>query len=139
VPPYQMGLNTNVKYKGFNLGAQFDWRMGGWLYSEIVPRMYTAGTEPRTAEFGREAFVYPNSVIETSPGVFSANTELKTSSGGKAFWTKQGEVQSNTAAKSDFFKLRELNLSYSLPAAVLARQRFVRDASIGFVATNLFI
>ncbi|CAG5068089.1 TonB-dependent receptor SusC [Dyadobacter sp. CECT 9623] len=139
VPPYQMGLNTNVNYKGFNLGAQFDWRMGGWLYSEIVPRMYTAGTEPRTAEFGREAFVYPNSVIETSPGVFTENTELKTSGGGKAFWTKQGEVQINTAAKSDFFKLRELNVSYSLPTALLAKQRFVRDATIGFVATNLFI
>jgi TonB-linked SusC/RagA family outer membrane protein len=139
VPPYQMGLSTSVKYKGFNLGAQFDWRMGGWLYSEIVPRMYTAGTDPRTAEFGREAFVYPNSVIETSPGVFVENTELKTSSGGKAFWTKQGEVQINTAAKSDFFKLRELNITYSLPSALLRKQRFVRDASIGLVGTNLFI
>jgi len=151
VPPYQMGFNTSVRYKGFNLGAQFDWRMGGWLYSEIVPRMYTAGTEPRTAEFGREAFVYPNSVIELTapvrndngdiitPGTYQENTEIKTSGGGKAFWSKQGEVQSNTAARSDFFKLRELNISYTIPAALLKRQNFIREASIGLVGTNLFI
>ncbi len=151
VPPYQMGVNTSVRYKGFNLGAQFDWRMGGWLYSEIVPRMYTAGTEPRTAAFGREAFVYPNSVTEitapvrnetgeiTTPGVYQENTELKTSSGGKAFWTKQGEVQVNTAAKSNFFKLRELNITYALPSSILRKQKFVQQASIGLVGTNIFI
>lgn len=151
VPPYQMGINTSVRYKGLTLGAQFDWRMGGWLYSEIVPRMYTAGTEPRTAEFGREAFVYPNSVTEITapiknaegkiitPGVYQENTELKTSSGGKAFWSKQGEVQINTAAKSNFFKLRELNITYSLPSSLLRKQKFIREASIGLVGTNLFI
>ncbi len=138
VPPYQMGLNTSVKFKGFNLGAQFDWRMGGWLYSEIVPRMYTAGTDPRTAEFGRQPFIFPNSVIQKADGTFEENTSVL-SKGDKAFWTKQGEVQINTAAKSDYFKLRELNLSYSLPSAWLSGQKVFKEASIGFIATNLFI
>ncbi len=139
VPPYQMGISTALSFKGFNIGAQFDWRMGGWLYSEMVPRMYTAGTHPATAEFDRQPFVWPNSVIETSPGVYVANEGLSTSSGGRAFWTRQGEVQINTAAKSDFFKLRELNISYTIPVGALAWQNAIRHASIGFVGTNLFI
>ncbi|GAB3247872.1 SusC/RagA family TonB-linked outer membrane protein [Larkinella harenae] len=138
VPPYQMGLSTNLQFKGFSVGAQFDWRMGGWLYSEIVPRMYTAGTDPRTAEFDRQPFIFPNSVIQNADGSFTPNTTVL-SKGDKAFWTKQGEIQINTAAKSDYFKLRELNISYALPAALLARQKVVREASLGFVATNLFI
>ncbi len=139
VPPYQMGVSTLVTWKGFSLGAQFDWRMGGWLYSEIVPRMYTAGTDPRTAEYNREAFVWPNSVIETEPGKFVENTSKLTSGGGRAFWSKQGEVQVNTVAKSDFLKLRELNLGYTVPARMLGNQKFVRELSLALVATNLFI
>ncbi|RAJ97686.1 TonB-linked SusC/RagA family outer membrane protein [Larkinella arboricola] len=138
VPPYQMGVSTALQFKGFSVGAQFDWRMGGWLYSEIVPRMYTAGTDPRTAEFDRQPFIFPNSVIQNADGSFTPNTTVL-SKGDKAFWTKQGEVQINTAAKSDYFKLRELSISYSLPATLLSKQKVVREASLGFVGTNLFI
>ncbi|GAB2802118.1 SusC/RagA family TonB-linked outer membrane protein [Rhabdobacter roseus] len=139
IPPYLMGISTQLNYKGFSLGMQFDWRMGGWLYSEIVPAMYSSGTHPATAYNGRQPFVWPNSVIETSEGVYTENTTLKTSSADRAFWNRQGQVQSNTMAKADFFKLRELNLSYSLPKALLGRQKVISEATIGFVATNLFI
>ncbi|RDC56166.1 SusC/RagA family TonB-linked outer membrane protein [Pedobacter chinensis] len=138
VPPHQMGLNTMVTYKNLSLGAQFDWRMGGWLYSEIVPRMYTAGTHPATVEFNRQPFIYPNSVIETSPGVFVPNTSVL-SRGDKAFWQAQGAVQSNTAAKSDFFKMRELNVTYNLPAKLLAKQNVIKEARVSFIANNLFL
>ncbi len=138
VPPHQMGINTMVSYGDFSIGAQFDWRMGGWLYSEIVPRMYTAGTHPATAEFNRQPFIFPNSVIETSPGVFVPNTSIL-SKGDKAYWQAQGAVQSNTAAKSDYFKMRELNISYKLPTKLLAKQNVVKQARIGFVANNLFL
>ncbi|MBX3238836.1 MAG: SusC/RagA family TonB-linked outer membrane protein [Chitinophagaceae bacterium] len=150
VPPYQMGVSTMLSYRGFSISAQFDWRMGGWLYSEIVPAMYAAGTDPRTTEYDRQPFVWPNSVIETvapeynpdgsikTAGQYVPNT-LTTSGGGRAFWSKQGEVQINTAAKSDFFKLRELNVTYQLPLTLLGKQNVIREASIAFIATNLFL
>ncbi len=139
VPPYQMGASSMLSYKGFTIGIQFDWRMGGWLYSEIVPAMYAAGTDPRTTAYDRQPFVWPNSVIETSPGHYEANTSKTTSDGGRAFWSKQGEVQINTAAPSDFFKLRELNIGYRLPVGIIGRQSFFKDVSISLIATNLFI
>lgn len=139
VPPYQMGLSSMFIFKNFHLALHFDARLGGWLYSEIVPNMYSIGTHPKTAEYGREPFIWPNSVIEISPGEYKENTELKTSSGGKAFWSKQGEVQINTAAPSDFFKLRELNFGFQLPKKWLANQSVFKSASINFIATNLFI
>lgn len=139
VPPYQMGLNSSFQFKNFHVGLQFDARLGGWLYSEIVPNMYSTGTHPATAAYGREAFVWPNSVIETAPGVYKENTDLKTSSGGKAFWSKQGEVQINTAAPSDFFKLRELSVGFKLPKRWMQHQTFMKSASINLIATNLFI
>jgi TonB-linked SusC/RagA family outer membrane protein len=138
IPPYLMGLSTGVSYKGFSLNAQLDWRMGGWLYSEIVPRMYSAGTHPATVQYDRQPFVWPNSVIETAPGIYVENTN-RLSKGDQAFWTKQGEIQINTAAKSDFLKLRELSLNYAVPAKFLAGQKVIRQASLGLVANNVFI
>ncbi|MBB2150921.1 SusC/RagA family TonB-linked outer membrane protein [Pedobacter gandavensis] len=141
VPPYQMGLSTMINFKGISIGAQFDARLGGWLYSEVVPRMYTAGTHPATAAYNREPFIFPNSVINTGTAaqpVYVENTSVF-SKGDKAFWDGQGKVQRNTAAKSDFFKLRELNISYALPKALLAKQKVIREASFGLVGTNLFI
>ena len=138
VPPYQMGLSSFFQYKGLSIGAQFDSRLGGWLYSEIIPRQYTAGTHPNTVAFDRQPFIYPNSVIEQADGSFVPNTSVL-SPGDKAFWDFEGKIQSNTAAKSDFIKLRELNITYSLPSSLLGGQKFVKDASIGLVGTNLFI
>ncbi len=139
VPPFQMGISNQLSIGRFALGAQFDWRMGGWLYSEIVPAMYAAGTDPRTAAYDRQPFVWPNSVVQLQDGKYQANTDLKTSGGGRAFWSKQGEVQINTAAPSDFFKLRELNLSYTFSPQLFGNGRFIREASIALIATNLFI
>jgi TonB-linked SusC/RagA family outer membrane protein len=139
VPPYLMGLGSQLIVKDFTFGLQFDARLGGWMYSEIVPAMYEFGTHPITAAYNREALIWPNSVIEVSPGVYEENTSIYTSGGGKEFWTAQGSVQSNTAAKSDFFKLRELNVTYHLPADLLARQNAFTEVSVAFVATNLFI
>jgi hypothetical protein len=139
VPPHMMGFSTLFEYKNFSLGMQFDSRLGGWFYSETIPPMFEFGTHPMTAAYGREAFVWPNSVIATAPGQYVENNSLTTSSGGKEFWTRQGAVQSNTAAKADFFKLRELNLSFRLPVSWLQNQNLVQSASLGVLATNLFI
>lgn len=138
VPPYQMGLSSFFEYKGLSIGAQFDSRFGGWLYSEIIPRQYTAGTHPNTAAYGRQPFIYPNSVIEQADGTFVPNTTVL-SPGDKAFWDYEGKIQRNTATKSDFLKLRELSISYSLPASLLGGQKYIKDATLGLVGTNLFI
>ncbi|MBT0811595.1 SusC/RagA family TonB-linked outer membrane protein [Litoribacter ruber] len=139
VPPHMIGINSLVEYKGFSFGLQFDWRMGGWFYSETVPPMYEHGTHPETARYGREPFIWPNSVVATEGGGFVENDYLLTSGGGKEFWSRQGAVQSNTAARGDFFKLRELNIAYALPSSLLGRQKAIKEASIAFVANNLFI
>lgn len=140
IPPYLLGLNTQIEYKGFSIGAQFDARWGAWMYSEVVPAMYEFGTHPETAKYGRgeNSFIWPNSVVKNDDGTYSPNTTPVANSG-KEFWTEQGKIQTNTAVKSDFLKLRELNISYTLPASLLGNQNLIREASIGLIGTNLFI
>lgn len=140
IPPYLMGMSTQLDYKNFSISAQFDARWGAWMYSEVVPAMYEFGTHPETAIHGRgeNAFVWPNSVVKNSDGTYSPNT-TPVANAGKEFWTAQGKIQSNTAVKSDFLKLRELSINYTLPASLLANQNVIRGLSVGVVGTNLFI
>lgn len=138
VPPYLFGFNTSFRYKSFSLGLQIDSRLGSWMYSEVIPRMYTAGTHPETVKYGREAFIMPNTMIRQDDGTIVENTDVY-SKGDKAWWDKYGKIQTTTAAKADYIKLREVYVGYALPERVLAGQKFIKRASVGLVGNNLFI
>jgi TonB-linked SusC/RagA family outer membrane protein len=141
VPPTQMGLSSTFTYKNINIGMLFDCRLGGWMYSEVANRMIQNGTHPMTVEYNRKPFVFPNSVVEISEGVFVPNTSVLTQGGGNAtFWTDHvAEYHINFAAPGDFLKMREANISYAIPKSLLSRQKVISDATIGVYATNLFL
>lgn len=138
VPPHLFGFNTNLRYKDFNFGFQIDSRLGSWMYSEVIPRMYAAGTHPETAKYDRQPFIMPNSMVKLDDGSIVENTSVY-SKGDKDWWTKYSNIQTVTAAKADYLKLRELYIGYSLPKDLLAKQNFFKNASLGLVGNNLFI
>ncbi|WP_286735463.1 MULTISPECIES: SusC/RagA family TonB-linked outer membrane protein [Sphingobacterium] len=138
VPPYLFGFNTKFNYKSFTMGFQIDARLGSWMYSEVIPRMFAAGTHPETAKYDRQPFIMPNSMVRLADGSIVENNEVY-SKGDKAWWTAYGNIQSVTAAKGDYLKLRELYIGYDLPQSWLSHQRMIKKASIGFVGNNLFI
>lgn len=138
VPPYLFGFNTKFSYKSLTVGFQIDSRLGSWMYSEVVPRMYAAGTHPETAKYDRQPFIMPNSMVRLADGSIVENTDVY-SKGDKAWWTAYGNIQTTTAAKGDYLKLRELYVGYDLPEKWLTGQKLIKKASIGFVGNNLFI
>lgn len=138
VPPYLFGFNTSFRYKSFTLGLQLDARLGSWMYSEVIPRMYTAGTHPETVKYNREAFIMPNSMVRLDDGSIVDNKDVY-SKGDKAWWDKYGKIQTTTAAKADYLKLREVYIGFNLPERLLARQNLVKRASVGVVGNNLFV
>lgn len=138
VPPYLFGFNTKFNYKSFTMGFQIDARLGSWMYSEVIPRMFAAGTHPETAKYDRQPFIMPNSMVRLADGSIVENNEVY-SKGDKAWWTAYGNIQSVTVAKGDYLKLRELYIGYDLPQSWLSHQRMIKKASIGFVGNNLFI
>ena len=141
VPPWQMGLGSQITWKNLTLAMHFDCRLGGWMYSEVANRMIQNGTHPMTVEYGRQPFVFPNSVIEVSPGVFEPNTSVLTQGGGDAaFWNNHvAQYHINFAAPGDFLKLRELAITFNIPRNWLSNTSFIRNASVGVLANNVFL
>jgi outer membrane receptor protein involved in Fe transport len=141
VPPTKIGITTSVSYKGFTLNAVADGRFGAVLFNGIGPALDFTGVSGYSASSGRQPFVMPNSVVSDGNGKYVTNTSVtsqKPNLGANNFWAStwnQGGV--NYVNSADFWKLRELSLTYNFPAKMLAPLKYVNGASIGFVARNL--
>jgi hypothetical protein len=69
---------------------------------------------------------------------YEANTSVTTIEGNNLFWASTWNAAVFPYVNSaDFWKLREVSLSYTLPADLVAKSRVLKQATIGIVGRNL--
>ncbi|MFD0942151.1 SusC/RagA family TonB-linked outer membrane protein [Pedobacter boryungensis] len=138
-PKHILGFNNTFSYKSFSLSTTFDYRTGNVIYSGTKNTLTFTGSSLETTKYGREAFVYPNSVIETSPGVFTPNTTVKTRSGNFDFWYGNfNSFAESSIVDAAFLKLRDASFSYQLPAKLLNKTPFGK-VSLAVSAANILL
>jgi TonB-linked SusC/RagA family outer membrane protein len=146
-PKYKYGFNASISYKGLTLSGQGELRTGYVIYNGIGEDLDFTGSGARSAMYGRQNFVYPNSAYTTDNGAtyisndgLNGRTQVKTP-GGAEFWAQNSTwnrtVAENYVTSGTFFKIRELSLSYALPAAVLSNIGFVKGLSLNVYGRNI--
>jgi TonB-linked SusC/RagA family outer membrane protein len=136
-PDYIVGLNSSVSFKGFTVSATMDYRTGHVYYEQGSDAMEFTGRSMASVSANRQDFVIPNSVIETSPGVFVENKNIPVAGGRQSYWTDvYNDVKSNYVKDATALKLRELAVTYELPAN-LVRKTPLSKVSLGFIGRNL--
>ena len=126
IPKNIFGINFNVSYKAFTLSANAEYRGDYVVYHDLGEDMAFTGSSSITTLYHRDQFIWPNSsywdgskyVPNTSfstsqyVAVYQSTGDLGFSRGfqgtGEAFYSS-----------GDFWKLRELSLSYDLPVSKL--------------------
>ena len=139
-PKYRLGLNSSVSYKGFTLSGVAEFRAGNVLFNNM-PYLDEFGLSPRSVASGNQRFVYPNSVIQVSPGKYVKNTNV-TIDDYFQFWGQNGFAYLPPAmfvSSGDFWKIRELSLSYDLPLSLVQKAKILKKATVTLVGRNLFI
>lgn len=141
VPKHLIGIQTNLNWKNFTLAASADYRGGAVFRANIYYDLLFTGIGALSAANGRERFVFPNSVIQTSPGVYTPNTNVTVQEGGVAWWTNtMRSLSYYSVVSADVWKIRELSLYYDVPATALAfTNNIVKGVRVGFVGRNLFM
>ncbi|HVZ26718.1 MAG TPA: SusC/RagA family TonB-linked outer membrane protein, partial [Sediminibacterium sp.] len=140
VPPTKIGLSTTFSYKGFTLNALFDARFGAVIYNALGSSMDFTGVSAYSAQSGRQPFVIPNSVYDDGTGKYVPNTNILTKDGNIAFWANLWNTAgSNYVNSADFWKLRELSLTYQFSKKLLEHLKVVNGLSIGLVGRNLIM
>ena len=144
---FMAGITNNLSYKGISLGFTFDIREGGLMYSRTKEMMYFTGTAPETLFNDRQPFVVPNSVVqvdvdEDGNPVYGENTvPIEVGSTLHTYWGQSyggGDFNKKFLVDKSFVKLRELSITYSLPASVLSNTPF-GSVQISLIGRNLFI
>ena len=140
---YFLGLSPSFSYKHLTLRAVFDYRGGAKILHEEGNAMDFAGIYSGDAT-NRQVFVVPNSVIKSGNG-FVPNTNIPiTSVGGlpvAIYWWANFYNQAGMpyVTSANFWKLRELSLTYSIPKKWLGSQNVVRGLDVSLIGRNLFM
>jgi hypothetical protein len=138
-PKYRLGLNSSISYKGLTLAATAEFRAGNVIFNNL-PYIDEFGLSPRSVASGNQRFVYPNSVIETSPGKYVKNTNV-TINDYFQFWGQNGYAYLPPAmfvSSADFWKIREVSLTYEIPASLIQKTKILKKATASLVGRNLF-
>ena len=145
-PKFKYGMNASVSYKGVTLAGQGELRTGYVVYNAIGEDLDFTGTGTRSTTYDRKDFVYPNSVLPQTDPVTGVVTYVPNTSGltggGAEFWAQNSTwnrtVAENYVTSGKFFKIREVSLSYSLPASLLSKTGFVKGVSLNLYGRNIF-
>ncbi len=142
-PKYKYGFNSSVSFKGVTLAGQAEMRTGYVVYHAIGADLDFTGGGARSAQYGRQDFVYPNSAIPVvTNGVTTYIDNTEKTPGGSEFWanntTWNRAIAENYVTSGKFFKIREVSLGYTIPAAITSRLGVVKGASLAFFGRNIF-
>lgn len=137
-PPTKVGLNTTLSYKGFTLNAIADARFGAVIFNSLGSSMDFTGVSAYSAQSGRQPFVIPNSSYADGTGKYIPNTNILTKDGNLSFWAGLWNTAgSNYVNSADFWKLREVSLSYALPGKLISHLKIVNAITLSVVGRNL--
>jgi TonB-linked SusC/RagA family outer membrane protein len=159
-PDWAWGITNRLTYKNFGLAFQFDGRVGGMLVNYIQRQTFRGGRHIETTQgamgvaraqdaLGVKSWVGPGvqisngAAIEYDPitGAITNYDELQFAPNTTANYLQDWisryyrEEEANRISRS-FAKLREVTISYNLPASLLEKS-FIRKASVSIVGRNL--
>lgn len=145
LPLWVVGVSPSFTLGNFSVAMTWDYKGGHNFYSGLGSDADFAGISARSAEYGRQRFVFPNSVINTGTAEspkYVDNNSVQVQDGNYGFWTSS---TANTAIATNYFasaqaiRLREVNISYNLPARWLGNGKAIKKVTVSAVAKNLFL
>jgi TonB-linked SusC/RagA family outer membrane protein len=141
-PNHLLGLNLSVNWKNLTFSAVADYRAGAQVwYGGIGNPMDFSGVSKRSGQNSRQPFVFPNSSYFDG-SKYVDNTNIYMVSGGYNFWSQAINTSANTnyLVSADFWKIREVSLSYNLPAKWLSfAKNAIKGANFTVSGRNLFM
>ncbi len=162
-PKFIWGTNANLRYKNFSLFVSFDGVNGGLANTRTESYMWQSGVHPNSLFAERELDVKTpgtnnylgqgvkvvsgtatfdaNGNILTDTRVFAPN-DVKTTSKNYMFDLHNSSAWGGNGSKADtysrtFFKLREISLTYNVPAKLL--HKVAKGATISLIGQNVLL
>ncbi|MCB2408037.1 SusC/RagA family TonB-linked outer membrane protein [Hymenobacter lucidus] len=138
-PNYDMGLSNTIEWKGLALSAQVDIRRGGVAYAGNTKLAKLYGIDAQTED--RESdYIFPGVKAVTDAGgtVTGYVPNDIVIQRDENYWRNVLDpIDESHVYSTDFVRLREIALSYTLPAALVTKTKVLQSASISLTGRNL--
>lgn len=138
---YILGISNSFSWKGFNLGFTFDIRNGGLMFSRTADINFFTGNTVKTTYNDRKPFIVPNSVqkVDNGDGTFTyVENDIAVDPAHMDDYHRAIALERQNIIDKSFTKLREVNLSYTLPASTLEKLPFA-GLQVSLIGRNLFL
>ncbi len=140
---FTLGFQNNISYKNFNLSFLFDLRVGGDVYNQTQYELYRRGLSTKTLDREVPRVIKgvlrdglentANPTVNTIMVTPYANTNYYTSTTGGIAPDMFVEKDVNT------LRLRDITLSYDVPAKFLSKTRVISNLSAFVTLTDVFL
>ncbi|MGL5112580.1 MAG: SusC/RagA family TonB-linked outer membrane protein [Flavobacterium sp.] len=111
-PKFNLGGSTQITYKRMSLGATFDWKNGGKMYSGSNNLMKYYGVDASTAD-RTAGYVYPGVKADGS-----ANDIALGANGIQQLNSRLVDITESAVYDASFVKLREITFGYVFPKLI---------------------
>ena len=138
LPRHMVGLGSSFSYSDFRLSFNFEYRGGNVIYSDLGRQMTFTGSGAWTSN--RTEHIYPNSYyIDPTTGADVKNNSVYVREPEYALWVNNYRlIAENFVTPGWFIKLRDLNLSYTIPASLVKKSKLFSGANVALYGRNLF-
>ena len=138
LPRHMVGLGSSFTYSDFRLSFNFEYRGGNVMYSDLGRNMTFTGSGAWTSN--RSEHIYPNSYyIDPTSGADVKNNSVYVREPEYALWVNNyRQIAENFVTPGWFIKLRDLNLSYTIPASLVKKSKLFSGANVALYGRNLF-
>ncbi len=142
-PDFTLGIRNTFTYKGLQLSFLLDIKQGGDVYNGTKGVLNNFGVGIETLD-REERVVFPGVLADAEGNPTDQVNTIEVVKGGfdqgANFYQNYGFVNLDelTVEDASWVRLRDLNVSYSLPAKLLANLPF-ETVRFGFSARNLFL
>ena len=128
--PISGGFNNTFKYKNWKLDMLVDFRQGGSIVSATNYFAYAYGRGKETLE-GRDGLTILGADESGNSKTWNIPKENVDN-----YYSRLGQITENIVYDASFGKLRQLALSYAVPAKFLAKSKF-ENLTFSLVGRNL--
>lgn len=142
LPLWVVGFTPSYSIGGFSVSMTWDYKTGHSFYAGMGSDEDFAGISKRSAEYGRQRFVFPNSVYKDASGKYVDNTNVQVQDGNYGFWTgaaTNSQIGTNYFASAAAWRLREVNISYNLPLRWIGGGKYIQRITVSAIGRNLLL
>ena len=138
-PKWKGGFGFSFSWKTLKLSARFDGKYGGqvWSYTNWV--MNSRGKGVATLP-GRDGELKPDGVLMMDNGTYKMFTDNVAVENISSYYYNlyQRECTEANFVSTQYLRLREVRLEYSLPKRVLSRVKFLNSVTFAVFGNNLY-